>query len=96
MRLVLHPKVSSSAITIDIHLWIQASIGVWQSWNSVAWSGLGFQCGHQMVGVQMPNLSKRWPCLAVELTTAWKNDRIAADVSSSAKKWGKRHCRTKT
>jgi hypothetical protein len=49
-----------------------------------------------MVGVEMPNLSKRWLCLADELTTAWKNDRIAADVSSSAKKWGKVHCRPKT
>ncbi|MBV8968745.1 MAG: FAD-binding oxidoreductase, partial [Verrucomicrobia bacterium] len=54
--------------------WIQASIGVWPSWNSAAWSGLGFQCGHQVVGVEMPNLSKRWLCLADELTTACKSD----------------------
>ena len=36
MRLVLHSKVSSSAITIDIHLWIQTSIGVWPNSKSVA------------------------------------------------------------
>jgi hypothetical protein len=50
--------------------WIQASIGVWPSWKSVAWSGLGFQSRHQVVGVEILNLSKRfgkmskrWLCL---------------------------------
>jgi hypothetical protein len=57
------------------------SIGVWPSWKSVAWSGLGFQSGHLVVGVEMLNLSKRfgemskrWLCLADELTTARKSD----------------------
>src|ERR1700686_611779 len=40
--------------------WIQASIGVWPSSKSVAWGGLGFQSGHQVVGVGIPNLSKRF------------------------------------
>jgi len=40
--------------------WIQASIGVWPSWKSVDWSGLGFQSGHQVVGVEILNLSKRF------------------------------------
>jgi hypothetical protein len=37
----------SSAITIDIQL-DQPSIGAWPSSKSGAWSGLGFQSGHQV------------------------------------------------
>jgi hypothetical protein len=72
---------SSSVITIDIHLLDPGGDGSMASWKSVAWSGLGFQSGHQVVGVEILNLSKRfgemskrWLCLADELATACKSD----------------------
>jgi hypothetical protein len=76
VRILVRPPSPSTSI-----FWIEASIGVWPSWKSVAWSGLGFQSGHQVVGVEILSLSKRfgkmskrWLCLADELTTACKSD----------------------
>jgi hypothetical protein len=50
-----HPPSTAPSI-----FWIQASIGIWPSGKSVAWSGLGFQSGIQVVGVEILNLSKRF------------------------------------
>ena len=50
-RVVGHEvQSSSSGITIDIHLLDQGVDRVLLSRKSVAWSGLGFQSGHQTVG----------------------------------------------
>jgi hypothetical protein len=61
MRLVLYRKVSSSVIAIDIHLLDPGVDRSMAERGSVSPGAvLDFQCGHQVVGVEILNLSKRF------------------------------------
>jgi len=60
MRLVLHPEVSSSAITIDIHLLdpdVDRSVAEFKECR-LEWTWI-FNRDIQAVGVEILNLSKR-------------------------------------
>ena len=77
----LATKSEFSSSAIDIHLLDPGVDRSMAELEECPWSGLGFQCGHQVAGVEILNLSKRfgkmserWLCLADELTTACKSD----------------------